>query len=76
MKPPEETARDIFAAYNKLDDDTTHITVHAEEIHTLALAFCSTVRELELVNQMLVDHELNSLASRSRIERHMREVGA
>jgi len=76
MKPPEEIARRIFAEYNHLDEQSTHMTVDAEEIHTLALAFCNTIRELELVNQMLVDHELTSLASRSRIERHMREVGA
>jgi len=51
-KPPEEIARSIFSAYNAIDDDTTHLTLDANEAHELALAFCNTIRELELANQM------------------------
>jgi len=74
MKPPEEIARSIFDAYNAMDDDTTHMTLNAKEAHELALAFCGTVRRLELVNQMLVNHERESVAERTNIENHMRQV--
>jgi len=74
-KPPEEIARSIFNAYNDAPD-VTHLTLDANEAHELALAFCNTVRELELSNQMLVDMERISLATRTRINDHMRKVGA
>ena len=73
-KPPEEIARSIFAAYNEAPD-VTHLTLDANEAHELALAFCNTIRELELANQMLVDMERISLEARTRIENHMRLVG-
>lgn len=75
-KPPEEIARSIFSAYNAIDDDTTHLTLDANEAHELALAFCNAVRELELANQHLVDMERASLATRTRINDHMRKIGA